>query len=721
MGGINQIPTEIQTNNENSERIIERFRKVINKPEEISTQEEIPVVDKPTPFYENKYVIIGGILILSGLAWYFYDDIKPLGSSILAWINNHRSKPEPSSMDSTQIVPSSSKSKLQSLKDLVYNKIYKKDDDGSNKNSDSIDSIDLIPSTNKGKAVDLDNLSQSEMLKRGLIKPNLTGLKEITGLPENFDAESNAVFNELHTFIVKHELSTFPNETIQEGLYNNTRERLLKLSEANPDLYNKYLNNKFIDKKIQKFIELEKEIFPEELLQENKQERLPEQIKSPASHTYDEIARATVAEQDHWSEKALSPKEMLSPLKSVDPISLENSQASENSSWASDLKRAVKDIVEPHTPKDFPELSPIKQYENEHKVVTDARLDDVERFLEKAHFSDVKENEDLKKVEIDWTESADDYFKVNKPEGVKIQLVKNPVGEVNIKTEDKIETGEGNDAGLNLIKTGIIKDQLGNFDGKEESKTSRMSLLEQINARRNEKDVLPSPVKPKSKELESNSLLEQNNIVSTPSVANVAIAAAVTAYARIEMIEYKILLTKLGINLFYTDTDSIFINKELPDYLIGEALGLMKDELKGGWINKAYFLGIKKYGYLDDKNITHSVFSGVERNSLTWNEIQQISQGIVIIKPSSARFFKNIYDLNISIKDSLLTSILFNPRKKLLNNKYLPIKINFKFLITLDYYLRILKNRIIQLIEKEHLRKVNWWMMCIIPCQAISC
>jgi hypothetical protein len=97
----------------------------------------------------------------------------------------------------------------------------------------------------------------------------------------------------------------------------------------------------------------------------------------------------------------------------------------------------------------------------------------------------------------------------------------------------------------------------------------------------------------------------------------------------------------------------------------------------------------------------------VERNSLTWNEIQQISQGIVIIKPSSARFFKNIYDLNISIKDSLLTSILFNPRKKLLNNKYLPIKINFKFLITLDYYLRILKNRIIQLIEKYNLRKLK--------------
>jgi len=49
------------------------------------------------------------------------------------------------------------------------------------------------------------------------------------------------------------------------------------------------------------------------------------------------------------------------------------------------------------------------------------------------------------------------------------------------------------------------------------------SLFDQINARRNEKDVLPSPVKPKSKELESNSLLEQDNIVSTPSVAKVGL------------------------------------------------------------------------------------------------------------------------------------------------------------------------------------------------------
>jgi DNA polymerase elongation subunit (family B) len=98
---------------------------------------------------------------------------------------------------------------------------------------------------------------------------------------------------------------------------------------------------------------------------------------------------------------------------------------------------------------------------------------------------------------------------------------------------------------------------------------------------------------------------------------HVGIAAAVTSYARIEMMKLKILLTSLGIKIYYSDTDSLFTDHPLPDYLIGSDLGQLKDELNGGFIKKAYFLGIKKYGYIDDKDVTHSVFSGVERNSLT--------------------------------------------------------------------------------------------------------
>jgi len=75
--------------------------------------------------------------------------------------------------------------------------------------------------------------------------------------------------------------------------------------------------------------------------------------------------------------------------------------------------------------------------------------------------------------------------------------------------------------------------------------------------------------------------------------SNVGIAAAVTSYARIEMIELKLLLIKLGIKLYYTDTDSIFTEKEIPDHLIGSDLGQLKDELNGKFIKKAYFLGIK--------------------------------------------------------------------------------------------------------------------------------
>jgi hypothetical protein len=94
-----------------------------------------------------------------------------------------------------------------------------------------------------------------------------------------------------------------------------------------------------------------------------------------------------------------------------------------------------------------------------------------------------------------------------------------------------------------------------------------------------------------------NEIKEDTNLNLLTSFRNVkshvGIAAAVTAYARIEMMELKLLLSKLDIKLFYTDTDSLFIDGELPAYLIGSELGQLKDELKGGFIKKALFLGIK--------------------------------------------------------------------------------------------------------------------------------
>jgi hypothetical protein len=170
-----------------------------------------------------------------------------------------------------------------------------------------------------------------------------------------------------------------------------------------------------------------------------------------------------------------------------------------------------------------------------------------------------------------------------------------------------------------------------------------------------------------------NEVNEETNLELTSSFrslkSHVGIAAAVTAYSRIEMIKFKTSLAKQGINLYYTDTDSIFVDGELPQQLVGNELGLMKDELGGGYIKKAYFLGIKKYGYIDNHDKIHSVFSGVERNSLTWEDIENISKGFTIVKPSPARFYKNLNNLNIKIKYSLETTIKFNTRKKLSGNK----------------------------------------------------
>jgi hypothetical protein len=71
-------------------------------------------------------------------------------------------------------------------------------------------------------------------------------------------------------------------------------------------------------------------------------------------------------------------------------------------------------------------------------------------------------------------------------------------------------------------------------------------------------------------------------------MSNVAIASAVTAYARMVMIPFKI-----DPNTLYTDTDSIFTLIPLDPKLIGDQLGQMKDVMKA-IINNNWFIFIFK-------------------------------------------------------------------------------------------------------------------------------
>jgi hypothetical protein len=102
--------------------------------------------------------------------------------------------------------------------------------------------------------------------------------------------------------------------------------------------------------------------------------------------------------------------------------------------------------------------------------------------------------------------------------------------------------------------------------------------------------------------------------------ANVAIASAVTAYARIHMIQYK-----LSEEIAYTDTDSVFLTKPLDPKLVGPEIGMMKNEMNDILIQEAIFICPNQYAYkyIDRKGnlVIKTVFSGITRDSLTWDEI----------------------------------------------------------------------------------------------------
>jgi hypothetical protein len=66
-----------------------------------------------------------------------------------------------------------------------------------------------------------------------------------------------------------------------------------------------------------------------------------------------------------------------------------------------------------------------------------------------------------------------------------------------------------------------------------------------------------------------NLTLDNYNVkyLQTSVKSNVAISAAITAYARMVMMDYK---NNTNFNVYYSDTDSIFTDQPLPDHLVGD-------------------------------------------------------------------------------------------------------------------------------------------------------
>jgi hypothetical protein len=104
--------------------------------------------------------------------------------------------------------------------------------------------------------------------------------------------------------------------------------------------------------------------------------------------------------------------------------------------------------------------------------------------------------------------------------------------------------------------------------------------------------------------------------------SNVAISAAVTSYARIEMHPYLLMN-----GVIYSDTDSIFTNKPLDSKFTGKEIGKFKDVMHGISIKEFISKGPKRYAYWfldkDNQRIERSVNAGVEKDTIPYNKFKK--------------------------------------------------------------------------------------------------
>jgi hypothetical protein len=151
-----------------------------------------------------------------------------------------------------------------------------------------------------------------------------------------------------------------------------------------------------------------------------------------------------------------------------------------------------------------------------------------------------------------------------------------------------------------------------------------------------------------SKEICSSHNLDYIKVLNTQSKFNVkekdaefkdvsiSTAAAVTSYARIYMSKIKLLIHDLGGKVYYTDTDSIVTNIELPEHLVGKGLGQFKLEHK---IKQAYFISNKTYFLRTYDNKVIKKAKGVKSDSLTEEDYINMynNQKISAIKTQSQK------------------------------------------------------------------------------------
>jgi DNA polymerase type B, organellar and viral len=153
---------------------------------------------------------------------------------------------------------------------------------------------------------------------------------------------------------------------------------------------------------------------------------------------------------------------------------------------------------------------------------------------------------------------------------------------------------------------------------------------------------------------------ESNEDIGTHNVS-ISIAAAITAYARIHMSQFK---NNPQINLYYTDTDSIYTDSEIDSNLIdNKILGKLKLE---NTCRKAIFLTPKVYCLVTESGKTIYKVKGLSHSiELTFNDFKQLLFKESLLQKLQTKWIKNLEEGNISVIKQLYTLKVTNNKRKL--------------------------------------------------------
>jgi hypothetical protein len=156
-----------------------------------------------------------------------------------------------------------------------------------------------------------------------------------------------------------------------------------------------------------------------------------------------------------------------------------------------------------------------------------------------------------------------------------------------------------------------------------------------------------------------------NNEDNTHNIS-VAIAAAITAYSRIYMTQFK---NNPEINLYYIDTDGIYVdeNSEIPENLLSnKVLGKLKLE---NICNKAIFLAPKVYCLetMDDKTI-YKVKGLKHEVELTMNDFENLLYKNSLLKKSQLKMRKYLNKSYIEVLEQVYTLQVTDNKRQLIYN-----------------------------------------------------